>query len=148
MKVLAIDPGERVGWAVADVLEVASEREGMEWTLYPRNRGVTPLKDFAMKLGEVIGDYDVVIYETFRLRANMNKAMIGNEFLPSQLIGMIRYLGWHNPSVKMVQLAPSMKQRTEKSFPRYLQEWIKNSTEEHDKDSVQLLWAWFFKEYV
>ncbi|WP_281783759.1 hypothetical protein [Sinimarinibacterium flocculans] len=145
MKVLAIDPGERVGWAtanvVADVPDAAPE-------LHPQNRGVNPLKDFAMKLGEVIADYDVVIYETFRLRANMNKAMIGNEFLPSQLIGMIRYLGWHNPSVKMVPLAPSMKQKTEKSFPRFMQEWIKNSTEEHDKDAAQLLWAWFFKEYV
>lgn len=143
-KVLVIDPGERVGWCTAEVAEGTLTKPGIK----PIERGVTPLKDFALKLNDVFSDYDVVVFETWRLRPDVAKKLVGNEFLPSQLIGIIRFLGWLNRKVKLVPLAPQQKQMHEGTIPKYLRNWYKDSSEEHDKDAVQLLWAYYFREWL
>jgi hypothetical protein len=54
-RILVVDPGERVGWAHANITS-----NGVEVT----GHGITPLKDFALKLHEVAGNYDTIIYES------------------------------------------------------------------------------------
>lgn len=139
MKVLAIDPGERTGWAIGEI-------EDSKLTIV--NQGVTPLKDFALKFHEVAGDYDVVVYEWWRLRADVAKKMIGNDFLPSQLIGMIRLSAWLNPKVKLVSYGPQVKTTAIKVAPDWLKERKALSSEEHDKDALDLLYYYFWENFV
>lgn len=140
-RVLVIDPGERVGWARC-VIE--------DGTIVPDSvvQGVTPLKDFAMKLATSIENYDTVVYETWRLRPDMAKRMVGNDFQPVQLIGMIRLLGWQHPEIKLKSLGPNTKSTGRKVMPDYIAERLQHSSEEHDKDALDLLSFYRWETYV
>ena len=139
MRTLAIDPGERVGWAVGD-----ANPNGLDIL----EQGVHPLKDFALKLGEVIANYDVVVYESWRLYPNAAKTMIGNDMQPSQLVGMIRYLGWLNPQVKMVVQGANIKETALKTMPEHIHERLAKSSEQHDQDAIMHLWFYWWDKYV
>jgi hypothetical protein len=149
-RVLAIDPGERVGWARAELCP-----EGALKLLSPVGfrlpgidaatlvQGVTPLKDFALKLGAVIGEYDTVVYETWRLYPHKAKALVGNDMQPSQLVGIIRYLAWMNPKVKLVSQGANIKDMADRAYGAWLAPRFALSTEEHDKDALRhLVWYW------
>lgn len=138
-RVLVIDPGDRTGWArcVIEDGEIAGVVQG-----------VNPLKDFGLKLAESITNYDTVVYETWRLRPDMAKKMIGNDFQPVQLIGMIRLLCWQNPTISLVSLTPSDKKTGRKVMPPVLAERIQHSSEEHDKDALDLLSYYWWRKYV
>lgn len=137
--VLVIDPGDRTGWARA-VIEDGVITEVQE--------GVTPLKEFALGLGKNIHKYDCVIYETFRLREDKALQMIGNDFQTSQLIGMIRYLCWTHPTIKLRSKAPGVKEYGRKVMPEILKERLPHSTEEHSKDALDLLSHYWFERYA
>lgn len=138
-RVLAIDPGERVGWAIglldADSFEV--ERQG-----------VHPLQDFAIKLGKSIQDYDTVVYEQWRLYPDMGKRMVGNDMQPSQLVGIIRYLGWITPGVKLVTYGATIKKTALKTMPDEVKARFDCSSEQHDKDALMHLWHYYWEHYV
>lgn len=138
-KVLAIDPGESVGWAWghldADSFRIAEQ-------------GVHQLKDFAVKLGTSIADYDTVVYESWRLYPGMAKRMVGNDMQPSQLVGIIRYLGWINPHVKMVTQGAAIKTTALKTMPDEVSARFERSTQQHDKDAVMHLWHYYWLNYV
>lgn len=139
LKVIAIDPGERTGWARATVVDgVIGEPV----------HGVSALQDFALKLGQVISDYDVVIYETWRLYPHMARKMIGNDMQPSQLVGIIRYLGWTNPGVKLVSQGANIKDYADKTMPEPWQERMAVASEEHDQDALRHLWYWYWRAFV
>jgi hypothetical protein len=135
MKAIAIDPGERVGWATS----ILTSTE-----LTDIKQGVTPLKDFAMKLGKVAGEYDVIVYEAWRLYPAAAKSMIGNDMQPSQLVGMIRYFGWLNPQVKMVVQGANIKTTAEKTMPDWFKERMALSSEQHDQDALMHLWHYWW----
>lgn len=137
MKVLVIDPGERVGFAVANI-----EDDGLVLVTY----GAAPLRDFALKLGEVITDYDVVVYETWRLRANKAKVMIGSDFQPVQLIGMVRYLAWIH-DVKLVSKEPGVKGAAAKAMPSWMRDLKDGASEEHPRDALDLLWSYVMSHH-
>lgn len=141
MKLLAIDPGERVGWATGVVHPDVPKLE-------VTNQGVNTLKDFAITLGERIHDYDVVIYEVWRLYPHMAKRMVGNDFQPSQLIGVIRYLSWIHPNVKLVSQGASIKNTALKTMPDELKERMSKSSEQHDQDAIQHLWHFYWSKFV
>lgn len=138
-RVLVVDPGDRTGWARC----VIADGEITDVV-----QGVTPLKDFAVKLAESVTNYDTVVYETWRLRPDMAKKMIGNDFQPVQLIGMIRLLCWQNPTISLVSLTPSDKNTGRKVMPPVLAERIPHSSEEHDKDALDLLSYYWWRKYV
>ena len=137
--VLVIDPGDRTGWARAVIED--GEIVGV-------TNGVTPLKDFAVKLYEVAGDYDTLVYETWRLRPDMARKMVGNDFQPAQLIGMIRLMGWVHDGTAIKSLAPSVKSTGRKVMPEILASRLSASTEEHDKDALDLLSYYWWEKYV
>lgn len=169
MKALAIDPGERVGWARGEVVDGVRMMRGTnacsphigELETIPtepckllrvEDHGITKLWPFAVKLGKVFADYDVVIYETWRLRATMAKKFIGNDFQPVQLIGVIRYLHHIHPHVKLVSQGPAIKSTAEKTVPPDLRARLdalpKAHDECHDYDALLHLHHWFWKRYV
>src|SRR5690606_27995118 len=110
-------------------------------------QGVTPLKDFAVTLHDRFENYDTVVYETWRLRPDMAKKMVGNDFQPVQLIGMIRLLGWVHPEVRLKSLGPNTKGTGRKVMPEFLKERLAHSSEEHDKDALDLLSYYWWEKY-
>lgn len=122
-RILAIDPGEKVGWAHGVL-----EGDELELT----GHGINGLRDFATALSKRFGDYDVVIYETFRLHPAYAKALVGNDMQTSQLIGIIRYLGWMRPHVKVVAQGPNKQSTGEKTAPPCIREVLDNLPKSHD----------------
>ena len=91
-RVLALDPGDKVGWARADVADDGT------WTNL--RHGITPLKPMALSVhkslcppwtgGEwdrTVPSYDVVVCERWALYPHMAKYMIGSEIPSAQFIG-------------------------------------------------------------
>ncbi len=140
-KLLAIDPGELVGWATGHV-----DSEG---ALVLDNHGINGLKPFAIKLGESIGNYDLVIYETFRLAATHAKKLVGNDMQTSQLIGMIRYLAWVN-GVKITGQSPKIKSTADKvatgDFKSLIESEPSKHDDAHDIDAIRHMAYWHFKQ--
>lgn len=136
-KVIAIDPGEKVGWCTATF-------EPGKLDLL--NHGISSLKSFALKLGESMADYDVVIYETYRLSAQGAK-LIGDDMQTSQLIGMIRFISW-TTDVRLVSQAPAIKPTADKvaqgEFKSLIESEPAKHDDAHDIDAVRHLayWAW------
>lgn len=94
-RVLAIDPGERVGWCHAEI--DYRGKDGIAQPKYKLNvtgHGITELMPFAVKLAEVIGNYDKVIYEVYKISGEKGKLRehIGSEVPTLQFIGMVRIL--------------------------------------------------------
>lgn len=143
--VLAIDPGERVGWATG---LIHPDPPGEPPRLKVTNQGVHALKDFALKLYESYAKYDVVIYETWRLYPGMGKALVGNDMQPAQLVGMIRLCGWLNPKVKLVSQGASIKKTALRTMPAEIKDRFERSSEQHDQDALMHLWFYFWEKYV
>lgn len=165
LKVLAIDPGERVGWAtgvirpvtyldeadikIDDPLKQVKTRDGYE--LRVEQHGISHLREFAVKLAEVINNYDIVIYETWRLRPDMAKKLVGNDMQTSQLIGMIRLSVWLSESTTLVSQGPSIKKTAERTTPPWLQAKLdklpKAHDDAHDGDALLHLWHYYWERY-
>lgn len=147
MNVLAIDPGEKVGWATADLF---TTMDGLRMAI-PKH-GIANMRDFAEQLDKSFGDYDVVIYETYRLRSDCKK-YVGDSLLTSQLIGMIRFLGWKHPHVRIVSQEPGVKNtgwKVAKTRLPQVQEILdrlpKSHDDAHDGDALAHLTYFYFHE--
>lgn len=165
IRVLAIDPGERVGWATGVVNEVpvqGDEHSGVH-TLEVTSHGISRLKDFGIKMHEVLvtdPKYDVLIYETWRLRAGQARKFAGNDFQPVQLIGMARLCAWLNPHVQLVSRPPGVAQpdsvarKTVAAHPQgepiqaILDNLPKTHDDAHDGDALLHLWAWYWEKFL
>ncbi len=143
LQVLAIDPGEKVGWARG-----SASPDSFKLV----NHGITDLKPFALALGKSITKYDVVVYETYRLIKKMNKE--GSDMPTSQLIGMIRLLAWQNPRIIAVAQSPGIKSTADKTA--FLAPEIKDLLDRepgthddaHDVDAVRHLWYWHWNKHI
>lgn len=92
--IIAFDPGKTTGWCVfRDKVLIA------DGTLTMEQSPALILDDFPP---------DLVIYESFRLFPNKAKAMIGAQFEPVQVIGVIRFL-CQERHIPMIEQAPVLK---------------------------------------
>lgn len=138
-RVLAIDPGHRVGWAAGTVNPGGLVTEV--------THGITELKPFAIRLLRVAPEYDVIVYENFKLRRDKALELAGSTLPTVQLIGMIRLAAWQH-NVKIVDYAPTAKKTALKSLAPNLREiWDAMPTKHddaHDGDAVLHLhhYAW------
>lgn len=156
MRVLAIDPGERVGWAHGEIV-VPDPRSITQFFphLVLTGHGITPYKDFALKLHGVAGDYDVIVYETFRLQASKAKELIGDDFPTVQFIGMVRLCAWL-ASTKLQYQGPAIKEtaiRSMKSLRPDLWEIVEPALsgrhdDGHHGDAILHLHHYFWERYV
>ncbi len=155
LSVLALDPGERVGWARAGVAP-----DG-EW--YDVRHGITPLRDMAVAIhgtlcpdpdDPVIAYYDVVVMEDWRLYPHMAKTMVGSSFPSVQFVGMVRLCCWLNPAVKLVTQGAGIKSTADKTMAKLRPELFATVTnprahdDAHDMDALRHLWHWTFKTCV
>lgn len=164
MKVLAIDPGERVGWAHGVIEEkflpvydpTLSVEDEQVWAdqmaLEVTGHGITVAKPFILKLREVIGTYDVVVYERWALAAGMAKQLAGSEMTTSQVIGQIRLLSWTTPGVQLVGQWPAEMKTARKTAPREILDIIDSlpaaHDDSHDESALLHLWRYFQKRYT
>lgn len=139
-RIIATDPGERTGWAHGLVDEAGK--------LEVTGQGVSTIKDFGLKLVEVAGNYDVIIYETWRLYPEMAKRMIGNDMQPSQMVGMIRLAAWMHPNVRLVSQGARIKKTALKTMPDWMVERMTESSEQHDQDALMHLWYFYWREVI
>lgn len=148
MRVLALDPGERVGWARADVDELGA------WT--DLRHGITPLREMALALHRALTpeegfqpqrDYDLVIVEDWRLRADKAREFAGSRFPAVQFIGMVRLCAWVS-GVEVVMQPPRIKTPADKTLAALNPELYEKVTrplkhdDAHDLDAIRHLWFW------
>lgn len=151
MRVLALDPGERVGWARAEV--------GSDCTWTDLRHGITPLKDMALAVhyaqsnrGET--PYDLIVCEGWRLQAGKQDEFIGSEFRSSQFIGMVRLCGWTSGTDVVLQ-EPRVKYH-QCNEPTNQPEWLREKLDKfpkthddaHDADALLHLWYWTWLKYA
>ena len=173
MRVLALDPGQRVGWARAvvrpmrpsrgyvaesDVLPSPSLRP-ME--LRVEDHGIAALRDAALAVHKAIvleDRIDVVVLEKFILTARGAKVLVGDDLQTSQFIGLVRLCCWLNPRVKLV-MQPARRDRpyrrslncdhpAARDILARLEKLPKSHDDSHDGSALQHLWDWFFERYV
>jgi hypothetical protein len=158
-RVLSLDPGERVGWARADVHEDGT------WT--DLRHGITPLRDMAIAVADSFGiaaeyfsksdvcggsEYDVVIVEDWRLRPAEAKHFVGSSFPSVQFIGAVRLCCWLS-GTKLVMQGASTKKTADKSMAALRPDLYAKVTtprahdDAHDMDAIRHLWFHTFKHY-
>jgi hypothetical protein len=146
-RILAIDPGEKVGWATALSWPATTDADPRLEVL---DYGIAGLKDFALKLAKVYANYEHVIYETWRLRTP--KHQLGSDMQTSQLIGMVRLIGWLHPEVKLTGQGPQIKATAAKTMPDDIRAIIEGAPATHDEahyaDALMHAWHAHWRKHV
>jgi hypothetical protein len=154
MRVLSLDPGEKVGWARADVDEDGA------WTNL--EHGIAGLKDMALKIHEVLvvpepyadhygpSDYDVVVVEDWRLYAQFARQAVGSNFPSVQFIGMVRLCCWlSDVRIEMYGASTkgSMLKVMERADPELYAKVTQSGTHDdlHDMDALIHLFRWTWR---
>lgn len=171
-RVLALDPGDRVGWARVDIDDDGS------WSNL--RHGISELKPTALKVDQALtyqivpsawapGQgpscddppcYDVVICEDWRLYAHQAKHMVGSEIPSAQFIGMVKLACWKSGVPLVMQFAktvnsnrPGVLSPAESSMKRIRPELFELVMQPgahdnlHDMVAIKHLWAFTFKNY-
>lgn len=152
MRVLALDPGERVGWARADIAEDGT------WSEF--RHGITPLWDMALAVHSSLlvhgayddprPDYDVVVMEDWRLYPHMAQQFVGSAFPSVQFIGAVR-LCCRLSGTKLVMQGASVKKTADKTLQKLRPELHELVTrpikhdDGHDLDAIRHLWVYAYR---
>lgn len=143
-RILAIDPGERAGWAIGEV-NTAHE-------LNVTDHGIAELKPFALKLFEVAGTYDTIVYEQYRIAADKAWEHVGSDVPTLQLIGMIRLCAWRYPDVSIVWQDRNKKSTGVKVATPQIAEILgrmpTTHDDAHDGDALMHLSFYYWNKYV
>lgn len=158
IRVLAVDPGERVGWATGTITPLGSHDQRCR--LEVTNHGISFLKDAALAIHKavVIEDrIDVLVYETWVLTAKGARVSVGSDMQSSQFVGMVRLAAWLNPRVQLAPQGPAAKTSALKSMRAHpsgddirtrLAALPKAHDDSHDGDALLHLWTYFFNRHV
>jgi hypothetical protein len=154
LRVLALDPGERVGWARAVL--------GEDGTWSEFRHGITPLWDMATATTDALGiaygqhdvaaasDYDVVVMEEWRLYPHMANNFVGSAFPSVQFIGAVR-LCCKLSGTKLVMQGASVKKTADKTLAKLrpdLHELVTRPIKHddgHDLDAIRHLWVYTYR---
>ena len=132
MKVISLDPGETHGLCMAE------SNHNKDWKII-RTDAIKDAELFSLLENEP--NVDLVIYEQYKLYASKAKAMVNNEFLTVQAIGVIKYICRKRgiPTLK----SPTMN----KAFwtNKRLKQLGLYVTIEHKRDAIRhfLFWLYF-----
>lgn len=113
-RIIAIDPGEMTGWAIGKVYDSwTDDVNGKERpaSLLVEQYGYDPWKGFVMNFANVMeggNPFDIVVYESFRIRATAAKALTGSDVPTAQCIGAIKLSAWRS-GAGIVTSEPSNK---------------------------------------
>lgn len=153
-RVLALDPGEKVGWARADIAENG------DWTNL--RHGITPLRDMVLAVHAALTincehydppldpTYDVIVIEDWRLRPDKAHSMIGSSFPSVQFIGAVRLCCWVS-GTKLVTQQPSERNLANKPMKALRPDLYELVTKPishddgHDQDALKHLWFYTWR---
>ena len=138
-RIIAIDPGDQTGYAIG-VLGPGHKFEVHDW-------GYTDWKTFVINYDKVmLGEkpFDIVVYESWRLRATAAKQKTGSTFPEIQCIGCIKLGAWRNKATLFT---------TEPAYKPVVDGWM-GGTEylpgrdgaEHARDAMRHLYWYAIKE--
>jgi len=94
-KLIAIDPGEMTGYAMAEW-----DRDTNEYTVVKWDHA--PWKQFLIRYAQNF-EWDVVVYEAWRLRHEEAPKLVGSDMQSSQCLGGIRLQAWLHEAVLIEQ---------------------------------------------
>lgn len=157
-RVLALDPGDRVGWASATI-----DHDG---TWSESDHGIMELKPAALTIYRALmgmpgyTPHDAVVIERWKLYKHKALALAGSEIPSAQFIGMVKLSCWlagaplvmqdprdvnsNDPSVLSPAEASMQKLRPE-LFEQVMQPIAHN--EGHDLIALKHLWLYTFRNY-
>jgi hypothetical protein len=165
-RVLALDPGDRVGWAYATIAEDGA------WSDVAH--GIEDLKPLALRvyhavtMGEPLeqrndcprGGFDVVVCERWALYPHMAKVLVGSEIPSAQFIGMVKLSCWlagvplvMQPASRVNSNQPGVMAPAERSMKKLRPELFELVTQPiahddgHDLVAIKHLWAYTFDNY-
>lgn len=151
MRVLALDPGERVGWARADVNDAG------QWS--ELRHGITELRPMALSVRESLAGptpnspgYDLVICEEWRLYPHKAQEMIGSSFPSVQFIGMVQLCCWTS-GVKLKKQGAGVMTTGDKWMRRLnpeLHEMVnapRAHDDAHDMSAIRHLFYWTVRSH-
>jgi hypothetical protein len=133
-RVIAFDPGEQTGWAIGVITG-----DSMVITAF----GYDPWKKASMDYMRAMDGgqpFDVVVYESWRLRREKAKELSGSDMQSSQCIGIIKYGAWKHKR-QLVTSEPAYKPVIDAMMggTEYLPE---RDRVEHYRDAVRHL-CWY-----
>lgn len=156
MRVLVLDPGERVGWASAQIVT-----NGERSLLHVTGHGIAYLKDMALAVHQAVvveKKYDVVVFEKWVLTAKGARVSVGSHMESSQFVGMVRLCCWL-AGVKVVGQPTSALSSADRSLKcghpsaadvadRIAKADVGSHDDGHDASALRHLWTFFFERYV
>jgi hypothetical protein len=133
-KVISLDPGETTGVCIAKLLPDGN------WDISTKALNQEQLYIFL----ETEPNVDLVIYETYKLYESKAKAMVNNEFITVQIIGVIKYI-YSRRNTPVIKSQTSDKAFWSDQRLRYMNLYTKV---EHERDAVRhfLNWLYFIEK--
>lgn len=146
LRVIAFDPGEQTGWARGVLHTETGRADGYEPQLEVESWGYDPWKPTALAFYRTMtgeDPYDVVIYETWRLRKDKALELAGSDMQSSQFIGCVKLAVWVAQAVQPVRIlsqGPNIKPIIDawKGGTAYLPRDLEGK--EHARDALRHLW--------
>lgn len=137
MRILAIDPGIDTGWAEGTIKDSQVEVTRHGWT---------PWRAFTRSLDEKsLGpglEFDVIVYEWWRLTEKGAKVLIGSDMQSSQCIGAIWKVA-DRDKIKLVSQPPAIKNTVDKWMGGT--GYLPKSDVDHNKDAIRHLYYYAMK---
>lgn len=157
--VIALDPGERTGWAAAtmdrDLLVFhdygAEKRRDLALALaYVQMIGPPYPSGLADQREEkgIVGPFDVMVWEAWIPR-EVNGSMDwikGDKLLSARHVGHFELIAWLS-GAKTKEYGASNKKHFQSSMPPQLVAKQRAASEQHPKDAIMHLWGYFFENW-
>lgn len=159
-QVIALDPGERTGWATAimdlDYFQfvgtgvLAQDHMARSLAEWQAIRFLN--KPWRVALDEnhtPIRTFDVIVAESWRPRRDANGRLDwieGDPLLSAQHLGQIRFIADLSGATYR-EFSPMQKPFWVASMPAKLKSLDAHSNEQHDKDARMHLWGYFFENW-
>lgn len=133
-RIMAVDPGEMTGWAIGTLTD---------GSLVIDQYGYDPWKVYAINLANVQkgeNPFDIIVYESWRLRPQNAKQLVGSDFPSSQCIGAIKISAWTSGAT-LATSEPAYKPVIDRQMggTDYLP---KRDTVEHYRDAIRHI-CWY-----
>lgn len=152
---LAIDPGERIGWCHGEIEYCGQDGIGQPKSkLSVTGHGINTAMAFMDKFAETVAGYDRVIYEIYRIQPGKERQHIGSEVPTLQFIGMIRII-CRLAGVKCDRQTLTHRDTGFKRAPKWcpqIQEIIerlpKSHDDAHDGDALAHLAYYYTQHYL
>lgn len=139
LSIISFDPGEQTGYATGVV-----EDGSLRVTSY----GYDPWKVVLMRFARALLDkpeYDQVVYESWRLRADVMKKLVGSDLQSSQFIGGMKLMVWlaqsHGHTVNLFTNEPGNKTSIDGWMAAAGKgNYLPTSDKEHPRDALRHLY--------